>query len=276
MNIFGYILVIITILITVLIGVKQPPMHNRVIIYDSQYTIKEEPKSKSSEVVINERDIPTAPIENVLTQEQRVFEEPVQSVSVKETVQVKQQPKVATKTKEIQTIQKNNLKSKTTETKNIQQKVVTSTQKQTVTAPVTSQQTVTQKPSVQTTQTVKVLTEQEELIAWNKWHSNLQNQILKDIKLPVIPMGTVFRVSFDVDKYGRVSNVQTWSENSQYTPYAIEYVAPVIRSYQGKSILDFPEGSNRTKTTFNGRWKISQNAKYSTPDNYHDIEKVIK
>lgn len=283
MNIFGYILAIITILITVFIGVKQPPMHNRVIIYDSQYTIKEEQKSKPIEIVINEKDIPTAPVENVLTQEQRVFETPVETVSVKQTVQVKQQPKVVAKTKETKTVQKKDVTTKTTATKNTQQKVTASTQNQTVSTqnqtvktPVTSQQTVVQAPPVQQTQTVKVLTAQEELIAWNKWHSNLQNQILKDIKLPVIPMGTVFAVSFDVDKNGRVSNIQTWSGTPQYTPYAIEYIAPVIRSYQGKSILDFPAGSSRTKTTFSGKWKIAQNAKYSTPENYNDIERVVK
>ena len=99
---------------------------------------------------------------------------------------------------------------------------------------------------------------------------------MKDTKLPIVPLGTVFKISFDVDKNGRVTNVQTWSTNSQYTPYAIEFIAPVIRSYQGKSILNFPQGSQRTKTTFTGGWKISQTSKYSNPNDYNDIERVVK
>ena len=33
----------------------------------------------------------------------------------------------------------------------------------------------------------KTLTEQEEIIAWNKWHSDLQNKLMNDIKLPILP-----------------------------------------------------------------------------------------
>ena len=55
-----------------------------------------------------------------------------------------------------------------------------------------------------TTKTVeqpKVLTPQEETIAWNKWRSNLTNEIMRDTKLPDIPNGTLFQFSFDVDKF---------------------------------------------------------------------------
>ncbi|MBR1461706.1 hypothetical protein IJ596_08785, partial [bacterium] len=61
-----------------------------------------------------------------------------------------------------------------------------------------------------------------------------------------------------------------------YTPYAIQYIAPVIRSYQGKSILNFPQGTQRTVVEAYGAWKISTSSKYSTPDDYKDVEKVIK
>jgi len=122
------------------------------------------------------------------------------------------------------------------------------------------------------------LTAQEEEIAWNKWRSNLNNQIMKDAKskLPMMPNGTVFKYKFTVDKYGKISNVQTYSETSAYTPYAIQYIMPVIRSYQGRSILNFPTGSNRVTTTVTAAWVISSNLKVSTPEDYHDIEKVKK
>mgnify|MGYP006872970554 CR=1 FL=1 len=136
-------------------------------------------------------------------------------------------------------------------------------------------QTTTKPPSSTPIQQ-KVLTAQEEEILWNKWRSNLQNQIMIDVKLPTIPTGTVFRFSFNVDKYGKITNVQTWSDTSKYTPYAIQYIAPVIRSYQGKSILNFPTGSNRTSTEVKGGWKISANAKFSTPQDYNDTERITK
>ena len=34
---------------------------------------------------------------------------------------------------------------------------------------------------------------------------------MRDSKLPNIPIGTVFKISFDVDKYGKITNLQTWS-----------------------------------------------------------------
>jgi len=121
-----------------------------------------------------------------------------------------------------------------------------------------------------------ILTAQEEEIAWNKWRSNLNNQIMRDSKLPTMPNGIIFKYKFTVDKYGKVSNVQTWSSTSSYTPYAIQFIAPVIRSYQGHSILNFPAGSNRVTTEVTGAWKISSNEKFSNPSDYNDIEKIKK
>ena len=120
------------------------------------------------------------------------------------------------------------------------------------------------------------LSAQEEEIAWNKWRSNLNNQIMRDSKLPTMPNGIIFKYKFTVDKYGKVSNVQTWSPTSSYTPYAIQFIAPVIRSYQGHSILNFPAGSNRITTEVTGAWKLSSNEKFSNPSDYNDIEKIKK
>ena len=97
---------------------------------------------------------------------------------------------------------------------------------------------------------------------------------MRDAKLPTMPNGIIFKYKFTVDKYGKVSNVQTSSLTPGYTPYAIQFIAPVIRSYQGHSILNFPTGSKRVTTVVSGAWKISNTSKYSSPDDYHDIEKV--
>lgn len=134
---------------------------------------------------------------------------------------------------------------------------------------------ITQTPS-QKTKTERTLSEHEETIAWNKWHSDIQNSLMNDVKLPYVPIGIVFKFSFTVDKYGKISDIKTWSTTPQYTPYAVEFIAPVIRSYQGKSILTFPKYSKRVVTIFNGGWKISNNSKYSTAADYNDIERYKK
>lgn len=127
---------------------------------------------------------------------------------------------------------------------------------------------------VQTSQTANKLTQEE--IAWNVWRSNLQNQIMQDVVLPNVPIGTVFKFTFEVDKYGKISNVQTWSLDKTYTPMAIEHIAPVIRGYQGRAILNFPSNSNRITTKVEGGWRISDKSVFSTPRDYNDTEKVIK
>lgn len=167
-------------------------------------------------------------------------------------------------------------KSKTiSETKTLKTKKVEPS-KQTTT--VKTQKKDTPKVKSVVTKTVKkeATKAEQEVIQWNIWRSNLQNQIMKDAKLPITPEGTIFKFEFDVDKYGRIYNVKTWSTTSMFTPYAIQYIAPVIKGYQGHSILNFPSGSNRISTTVQGGWKISGTAKYSSPEDYRDFETIIK
>ena len=57
---------------------------------------------------------------------------------------------------------------------------------------------------------------------------------------------------------------------------AIEHIAPVIRGYQGRAILNFPSNSNRITTKVEGGWRISDKSVFSTPRDYNDTEKVIK
>ena len=294
MKVFGIILIFLTILLTVFVGIKQPKMHTKIFVYSSDYEIVEDKQTPSVETIQKTEELPSMPVENTQSRIQIAMEE--QEIPVVNTeVKTVEQPKTTTQTKQNKTVSE---KPKTTTVTKPVTKTQTKTkpvsQTTTQTKPKTTQ-TTQQRPqtTVQTTQnklpqtqttvqtapvqtTVKVLTAQEEEIAWNVWRSNLQNKIMRDSKLPVIPMGTVFMVSFDVDKYGKITNLQTWSTDSRYTPYAIEFVAPVIKSYQGKPILEFPRGSQRTKTTFTGKWKIASTAKYSTPNDYNDTERVVK
>mgnify|MGYP003571274183 CR=1 FL=1 len=281
MKLILQILLILTIIATVSICAIQPDLHKNMIVYDSAYTLvtEEEVKTETKEVPVME--MPANPVQTTVKVEQKT--EP--TVKTTKTAQTTVKQQTQTKQKQTTTIKQTNTKpavqttqkSVTTKVEKpvVKQEVVKVEQpkveKTVVQAPEPVKQTVTT-----TVEQPKVLTPQEETIAWNKWRSNLTNQIMRDTKLPDIPNGTLFQFSFTVDKYGKISNVQTGANPANYTPHAIQYIAPVIRSYQGRDILNFPEGTQRISTTVTGKWRISNTEKYSTPQDYNDIEKVVK
>lgn len=302
------ILAILTIIATACICIKQPQLHKTVFIYDSQFEIipAQEVSVESQQVPIMEQQ-PSVEIkqQNIVVEQQPSIEVKQQNV-INKPAQINQPVKSQTVVVKKQTVQN----TPTTQTVKVQpqtvttktppidvQKIVANNQKlqntvnipqpsaapvaQTVT--VKSQTTVNKAPiaqqtktPVQTTKTIKIMTAQEEEIAWNVWRSNLTNKIMDATNFPAVPAGTVFRFEFNVDKYGKITNVQTWSENSKYTPYAIQFMAPVIRNLQGRSILNFPAGTARTATKAYGAWKISNKTKYSSPNDYNDIEKITR
>ena len=209
------------------------------------------------------------------------------------TTKVNTPQKVTTSAPQIdlQKILENNKKYQNAQTQQPTTTTVQTPVKTTTTTPTTKvvsapvgTKTVTTTPSATTrvptpapATTTKVLTPQEEEIAWQIWRSNLQNKIMQDAKLPNVPQGTIFKFTFDVDKYGKVSNIHTsCTNNVQYTPYAIQYIAPVIRAYQGRSILNFPEGSKRVTTSFVGSFKVSNSSRYSTAGDYKDTERISR
>lgn len=120
------------------------------------------------------------------------------------------------------------------------------------------------------------MTEEEEIIAWNKWRSDIQNQIMLDSRIDYAPLGTIFLFSCVVDKYGNVSNIKTWTSNPDYTSVAKNKVKPAIANLQGKPILRFPRGTQRTSTVFNGAFLIGVEDRFSTPNDYADFEKVMR
>ena len=204
--------------------------------------------------------------------ERQTTKTPVQQVQTTKNTQPQKNVK-KTKTEKANTTPVNNVKK-------AEQKPVTKTvqaAKPTATAKAsTPTKTVPKTANAAKPQTTaqKVLTPQQETILWNKWRSDIQNKIMKEVNLPLLENGTLFKFRFDVDKNGRITSVKAWSTNSQYNPYAIQYITPVIRSLQGKSILNFPEGSTRETTTVEGNIKISNSTKYATAGDYNDVEKV--
>lgn len=261
-------LFIILIISTLCISISKPKMHKTVLIYDSKYMVK-----KDETPDIKDVEIPTVKQETQTVSAQTRLKNNVQK---EQTTTPTKAPVVK---KEIKTIVNAQPVKKQTTTEN---KPVVKVQKapEVKTVEKTEQKQATPPKQTQTQTNIttkpKVLTAEQEEIAWNIWRSNLQNQIMKDVRLPIIPNGIVFKFTFDVDKFGKISNLQTWSITPSYTPYAVQYIAPVIRSYQGRTILNFPEGSIRTTTKVTGGWRIAANTKYSTPQDYNDTEKVVK
>lgn len=258
-------------LTTIGICALQPQMHKTFFVYNSDYVIVE-PADKV-EVVKNlptqvnqpQKEEKKVTVQKVVKSVPKTTQKPVEKKVVKNSSQPVQ--KIQTSQQTVNPLL--SMLKETSTTESAQQKVVEKNV-QTALQSVKKEET---KPAAKTVSEEEKA--RQEVILWNKWRSNLQNKIMSDVKLPIMPEGTIFKFSFDVDRYGKISNVKTWSLTPAYTPYAIQYIAPVIRGYQGRDILNFPEGSNRFSTTVEGGWKISQTAKFSTPEDFKDAERVI-
>ena len=282
MKLILQLLLILVIIATFSICAIKPDLHKNVIVYDSDYTLVSEQDVKTETKNIPVMEMSSQPVQKITVAETKI--EPTVKNSNTKTSNVKQQTQ--TKPKQIATVKQTVTKP---QVHTVQKPIITTVQKPVAkevvkVTPQKVEQKITSNPLPQTSSikserditTPKVLTQQEETIAWNKWRSNLTNQIMQDTKLPNIPNGVLFQFSFTVDKYGKITNVQTGANPANYTPYAIQYIAPVIRSYQGRSILNFPSGTSRVSTQVTGKWRISNTQKYSTPQDYNDVEKVIR
>ena len=267
MRFFLQIISILVIILTISICAIKPDMHKTLLIYNSDYKLIPETIEIMAKEDIKIAEAPIAPeAETIKKEVNTVSENKTVKKSNTNTVQdktaVKQPKQPAFQTTEPVSV--NTVKQETVK------QAFAKVEKKNTTQP------VKQKAVAENATKIIPLASQQEEIAWNVWRSNLQNKIMQDAKLPILPYGIVFKFSFTVDKYGKVSNVYVYSTNQTYTPYAVQYIAPVIRSYQGKSVLDFPEGSTRTVTEVKGGWKISGNERYSTPQDYNDVEKIIR
>ena len=260
-------------LVTLFITVTHPEMHKQALITDSEYEFVEF-SSPANDLKISNNNIEIAPVQNP-TQPIKVEQpQPSKTTSKPQTTVRQTQPKTqTTKQSPKQTTQQ-----KTKPVVQQQAKPVSKPQQQAQSQPPSEIVKTVQVQPKQTTQTQKpktVLTEQEEIIAWNIWRSKLQNQVMLDSKI-VAPLGTVFKFSFTVDKYGNMSNVKVWSTNSSYTDYAVKAIKPVLMSYRNKPILNFPEGTKRIIVNVDGGFQMSTRSKYSSPSDYHDYEHVKK
>lgn len=118
------------------------------------------------------------------------------------------------------------------------------------------------------------MTEQEEIIAWNKWRSNVQNQIMRNSNIEYAPLGTMFTFNFVVDKFGNVSNIKVNCSNPNYMDVARNNVKTAISKLQKQPILNFPKGTQRKSTVVQGYFFIGLGERYSTPNNFSDFERI--
>lgn len=232
------ILIILVFLLTLTTSIIQPALHKQVIIEDSDIGFSEEPVEQYKQ--------PQTPTTQPLPDKPKNKEERKPSSS---NVEKKQEEPL-----------------KTTPAKSTPQ----APPKALPPVKPTAQKATPPAPKAQTPH---ILTEQEEIIVWNNWRSALQNQVMKDISL-YAPLGTGFKFSFTIDKFGTISNLKVWSTNPSYTEQAIKVIKPTLLGYQGKPILNFPQGTQRVITNVNGGFRIAASTKYSRPSDYSDVEKV--
>lgn len=297
-------LIVIFILLTTAILVVKPSLH-KPLTFAPQNTIVESIPQKASDTDVEtqivhvqqtqeEQGIQLAPQQDKLTQQnvkvsqipQQIVEQKsifqnfpsqvvnknIKTKAVKSQTQVQQRPKYELP-KSIQDIV-NGKHPQNQEVEKIVQSQKPPVQQTSHQKPTTQpQQQIQQKPKPQQVQNNAPLTEAEEVIVWNKWRSDLQNKVMRDSRIAA-PRGTVFRFSFTVNKFGQMSNLKIWSDTPGYTNYAIQALKPLLLSYQGKPILNFPARTKRITTNVEGAFAISNQDRYTTPNDYSDIERV--
>lgn len=304
-------LIVIFILLTTVILVVKPSLH-KPLTFAPQNTIVESIPQKASDTDVEtqivhvqqtqeEQGIQLAPQQDKLTQQnvkvsqipQQIVEQKsifqnfpsqvvnknIKTKAVKSQTQVQQRPKYELP-KSIQDIV-NGKHPQNQEVEKIVQSPKPPVQQTSHQKPTTQhQQQIQQKPKPpqvqqkpQQVQNNAPLTEAEEVIVWNKWRSDLQNKVMRDSRIAA-PRGTVFRFSFTVNKFGQMSNLKIWSDTPGYTNYAIQALKPLLLSYQGKPILNFPARTKRITTNVEGAFAISNQDRFTTPNDYSDIERV--
>lgn len=278
MDFLKVITIILFIILTIFTIKIHPDMHQPVIIEDENFKLtrisdtistNEYPKTKTKTKTIKTSQ-PTK------IQEQ-IPEQTTQTIEITEPNQIQNTTKyIESKPQKIQNTERKivnkNIPDNTSQLE-LLQRVLEQAEKEEA---IELQKTQPKEVQKQTSQKNKnpYMTEQEEIIAWNRWRSNLQNQIMKDSQIDYAPLGTLFTFTFVVDKYGNVSNIKVQCSNPNYMDAARNRVKPAIANLQRRPILNFPKGSQRTSTVVIGGFLIGTEERYSTPEQFSDYERI--
>ncbi len=277
---FLKVLVIISFIVLTIITLKlHPDMHQPMIIEDADFKLtrisdtlstKNIPVSSSAQKPKTTEKIVETPAPDLKTIQKEI--ETAKPVSQTETKYIN-----TSKPKQQQTEKRIKTETPPEDTSQIEllEQILEQVEKET-TEPETQTQprTQRQKPAANPNFKNPYMTEQEEIIAWNKWRSNLQNQIMRDSQIDYAPLGTLFLFTFVVDKYGNISNIKVECSNPNYMDIARNNVKPAIANLQKKPILNFPKGTQRTSTVVTGLFLIGTQERYSTPNDFSDYERV--
>lgn len=269
---FLKVAVIVLFVVLTILAIKiHPEMHQPMIIEDANFQLV-----RISDTLTN--NIPTAPVKpKTETQSQPQ----VQIQPVTKTIQVTQEepsPKIVKIKPSEQPLPKKEQPTSTPQKTQLEilQDLLNTDIEDTKKLEENSKKLVQslEPPKQQTNNTNPYMTEQEEIIAWNKWRSNIQNRIMQDSQIDYAPLGTMFSFTFVVDRYGNVSNIKVNCSNPNLMNIALNNVKPAIANLQKKPILVFPRGTRRASTVVTGVFIIGTQERYSTPDDYSDYERV--
>lgn len=271
-----FILVIFVSVLTGLICLFNPAMHKSIVITDTGMRVVDEPVTTQNNVQVQHIEQQT-PQPAVKVQQKTVKTVPRSSKATVETVTKTVQPKHKT-TKPVQ---------KTV--KPVQQKTVAPKPK-----PKTTVKQVSKTPAKTTKPAAapqKVLTQQEETILWNKWHSNLQNRIISDTTARLKKLdsatkqsinGTLYIMySFTVSKNGSISNISVKTNLSNEAAQQVKFIVTnLISGYRGTSLLVFPKGTTRTMEQHKGAIstviKNAQSTTYSNTNDYNRYNETVR
>lgn len=264
---FLKVFVIISFIIVTILTLKfHPEMHHPLIIEDEHFKLTRIsdnlPKSIPVNKTVNVQEIQTIPKQseiNIQQSNQQITKLPVQQTESRE---------IKTKTTNINLTQPNN------DIQNNNNKEISLSQmellKQILNDVTPEQDTLNPNSTLKN----PYMTEQEEIIAWNKWRSNVQNQIMRNSNIEYAPLGTMFTFNFVVDKFGNVSNIKVDCSNPNYMDVARNNVKTAISKLQKQPILNFPKGTQRKSTVVQGYFFIGLEERYSTPNNFSDFERI--
>lgn len=286
--------IVLVLFVSVLTGwicLFKPVLHKSIVVTNAGMKVVEEPPVETP------NNVQLRPIEQQTSQSAvKVQQKPVKTVpqqsktpvkTVTKTVQPKQNTTKSTPKKVTQPAKKT--------VKPVQQKAVKAAQQKTVvpktktTAPQTSKTTAKTTKSVNTQQ--KVLTQQEETILWNKWHSSLQNRIISDTTARLKKLdsttkqainGTLYIMySFTVSKNGSISNISVKTNISNEASQQVKsIVTSLISGYRGSSLLAFPKGTIRVTEQHKGAIstivKNAQSTTYSNTNDYNRYNETVK
>ena len=267
MNFLKVITIILFILLTIFTIKIHPDMHQPMIIEDEHFKLTRISDTIDTKNLPVAQTAKTAPQD---TQQNKTVEVKEQTVE-NTTKYIAPEPQKIGK-KERKSVQKNTPDT-TSQLELLQQIIEQAAQEEPVELEKPVKNTIQQQQQEKTNQN-PYMTEQEEIIAWNRWRSNLQNRIMKDAQIDYAPLGTLFTFTFVVDKFGNISNIKVQCSNPNYMDAARNRVKPAIANLQRKPILKFPRGSRRTSTIFIGGFTIGTHEIYASPENYSDYERI--